>query len=77
MNTYMPTQALHELIRPCSSFHLALPLLDRFEHSHFVGTSTWNGLPQALRLVPKIVLHTFSLIKTAAFSRAGVGSTLR
>ena len=41
-----------------------------------VGPSTWNSLPQALRLLPRTLSPTFfSHLKTALFSRAGVGST--
>src|SRR6218665_534190 len=40
-----------------------------------VGPSIWNGLPLALRLLPKAHPDAFySSLKTALFSRAGVGS---
>src|SRR6218665_241191 len=40
-----------------------------------VGPSTWNGLPSQLRIFPRALsLAFFSHIKTALFSRAGVGS---
>ena len=41
-----------------------------------VGSLLWNGLPLALRLLPKVHSDLFySGLKTALFSRAGVGST--
>ena len=41
-----------------------------------VGPSTWNSLPQDLCLLPRTLSSTFfSHLKTALFSRAGVGST--
>ena len=41
-----------------------------------VGPSTWNNLPQALRLLPSTLSSPFfSHLQTALFSRAGVGST--
>ena len=40
-----------------------------------VGPSTWNSLPLALRLLPRISSQTFyTQLKTALFGRTGVGS---
>ena len=40
-----------------------------------VGPSTWNGLPLALRLFPRIPSQAFyTQLKTALFGRTGVGS---
>src|SRR6218665_3726263 len=39
------------------------------------GPSVWNGLPLALRLLPRVHYDAFnSCLKIALFSRAGVGS---
>src|SRR6218665_3347697 len=41
-----------------------------------VGPSIWNGLPSQLRIFPRALSPAFfSQLKTARFSRAGVGST--
>src|SRR6218665_2444692 len=40
-----------------------------------VGPSIWNGLPSQLRTLPRALSPAFfSQLKTALFSRAGVGS---
>jgi len=40
-----------------------------------VGPSVWNGLPLALRLLPRVHSDGFySSLKTATFSRARIGS---
>src|SRR6218665_3358244 len=40
-----------------------------------VGPSIWNGLPSKLRIFPRALSPAFvSQLKTALFSRAGVGS---
>src|SRR6218665_2000380 len=40
-----------------------------------VGSSIWNGLPSQLRIFPRALSPAFfSQLKTALFSRAGVGS---
>src|SRR6218665_3166548 len=40
-----------------------------------VGPSIWNGLPSQLRIFPRALSPAFlSQLKTALFSRAGVGS---
>ena len=40
-----------------------------------VGASVWNGLPLALRLLPRVNSDAFySCLKTALFNRARVGS---